>query len=141
MALQFKIKKGSKENLPKTGEKGCWYLTTDTHELFACLNEAEGDLTLHKVNDDETFNPTEITNKVNTLETDVTTLKALGTKTYDSYASLPNVGSEEVIYIIKDENATYRWVNDGKDRHYVCVGRDYSKIAIIDGGTAGQFTK
>lgn len=141
MALQFKIKKGLKDNLPKTGEKGCWYLTTDTHELFACLNEAEDDLTLHKVNDDETFNPTEITNKVNTLETDVTTLKALGTKTYDSYASLPNVGSEEVIYIIKDENATYRWVNDGKDRHYVCVGRDYSKITIIDGGTAGQFTK
>ena len=59
MTLQFKIKKGLKANLPETGEKGCWYLTTDTHELFACLNEAEGDLTLHKVNVDETFNPTE----------------------------------------------------------------------------------
>ena len=141
MTLQFKIKKGLKANLPETGEKGCWYLTTDTHELFACLNEVEGDLTLHKVNVDETFNPTEITNKVNTLETDVTTLKALGTKTYDSYASLPNVGSEEVIYIIKNENATYRWVNDGKPHNYECVGIDYSKISIIDGGTAGQFTK
>ena len=141
MALQFKIKKGLRENLPSVGELGCWYLTTDTHELFACLNEAEGDLTLHRVNIDETFDLTEITNKVNTLETDVTTLKALGTKTYDSYASLPNVGSEEVIYIVKNENAAYRWVNDGKDHHYMCVGRDFSKITIIDGGTASQFTK
>lgn len=87
------------------------------------------------------YDPVEITNKVNTLETDVAALKALGTKTYDSYVSLPDVGSEEVIYIVKNENATYRWVNDGESQHYTCVGRDYSKITIIDGGTASQFTE
>ena len=139
MALQFKIKKGLKANLPGTGELGCWYLTTDTNELYTCFDEEN--LTLKKVDAIGTFDPVEITNKVNTLETDVATLKALGTKTYDSYASLPNVGSEEVIYIVKNENATYRWVNDGKSQHYTCVGRDYSKITIIDGGTASQFTK
>ena len=139
MALQFKIKKGLKANLPSVGELGCWYLTTDTNELYTCF-DAEN-LTLKKVDATGTFDPIEITNKVNTLETDVTTLKALGTKTYDSYASLPNVGSEEVIYIVKNENAAYRWVNDGKDHHYMCVGRDFSKITIIDGGTASQFTK
>lgn len=139
MALQFKIKKGLKANLPETGELGCWYLTTDTNELYTCFDKEN--LTLKKVDAAGSFNPTEVVNKVNTLETDVSALKALGTKTYDSYASLPNVGSEEVVYIIKDENAVYRWVNDGKDRHYICVGRDYSKITIIDGGTASQFTK
>ena len=139
MALQFKIKKGSKENLPKVGELGCWYLTTDTNELYTCFDEEN--LTLRKVDASGTFDPVEITNKVNTLETDVNALKELGTKTYDSKASLPNIGSESVIYIVKNENATYRWVNDGKSQHYECVGRDYSKVTIIDGGTASQFTK
>ena len=138
MALQFKILKGLKENLPPKGELGCWYLTTDTNELYTCFDEEN--LTLKPVVAMGTFNPIEIAKKVDTLETDVAALKELGTKTYDSKASLPNVGSESVIYIIKDENATYRWVNDGKDYHYVCVGRDYSKVTVIDGGTASQFT-
>ena len=47
MALQFKIKKGLKANLPETGELGCWYLTTDTNELYTCFDEEN--LTLKKV--------------------------------------------------------------------------------------------
>ena len=41
----FQIKKGLKQNLFDdlgnlliTPEEGCWYITTDTFELFVCFN-------------------------------------------------------------------------------------------------------
>lgn len=142
--IKFKIKKGLKENLPKTaGERGCWYLTTDTHELFACLNEAEGDLTLYKVNDGGTFDPEEF----NQVKSDVAELKKKidgatgGVVTVATRSELPNVGATNVIYVITDENATYRYTDiaDENGFHYVAVGRDYNEISTINGGTAESF--
>ena len=51
-----------------------------------------------------------------------------------SYASLPAVGSESCLYVVKNKNKTYRW--DDTDNKYYCVGSDYNDIDIIDGGTA-----
>lgn len=143
MAIQFKIKKGLKASLPKTGELGCWYLTTDTKELYACIDEEN--LTLSKVNDAGSFDPTEINNKIDALDTRVTQIEgkvqdSSSTKTYASKAEFPNVGAENIIYIAEDENAVYRWDSElGESNHYVCVGRDYKEIKIIDGGDARQF--
>lgn len=53
---------------------------------------------------------------------------------YNSKLEFPNVGSENLIYIDKSENATYRW--DSETLSYVCVGRDYTEIGIITGGGA-----
>lgn len=49
-------------------------------------------------------------------------------------ASLPNVGSSSKIYIVEDENATYRW--DENTVKYYCIGRNYEDIKIISGGNA-----
>ena len=38
--IKFKIKKGLKENLFKetnVPEEGCWYITTNTQEVYICL--------------------------------------------------------------------------------------------------------
>ena len=52
----------------------------------------------------------------------------------ENKASLPNVGSEGVVYFVKSENATYRW--DDTDVRYYCVGRDHEEIKVINGGDA-----
>lgn len=50
-------------------------------------------------------------------------------------SELPNVGgSVHTVYFVKDESATYRF--DDEKLVYICVGRDYDNIKIINGGTA-----
>lgn len=55
-------------------------------------------------------------------------------KSANTRKNLPATGEENVVYIIVDENAQYRWSNELQD--YVCVGRDYTEISTINGGTA-----
>lgn len=146
MAIQFKIKKGLKDNLPKVGELGCWYLTTDTHELFTCLNGDEGDLTLHKVNDIETFDPTEINNRITELDNRVSSVETRvdnlqlesGVVRVTTIYDLPGVGDPNVVYVVVDQNAIYRWDSEGdsSNNHYICIGRDFESIQSIDGGNA-----
>ncbi len=52
----------------------------------------------------------------------------------DSLVSFPLIGNENLIYIDKSENATYRWDNEGLK--YYCIGRDYKQVEIINGGSA-----
>lgn len=50
-------------------------------------------------------------------------------------SELPNVGGNiHTVYFVKDENATYRF--DADNLVYICVGRDYDNIKIINGGSA-----
>ena len=50
-------------------------------------------------------------------------------------SELPNIGgSAHTVYFVKDENATYRF--DADSLVYICVGRDYNNIKVINGGTA-----
>jgi len=51
-----------------------------------------------------------------------------------NYASLPAVGSESCIYVVKNLNKSYRW--DDTTNSYYCIGSDYNDISIINGGTA-----
>lgn len=52
----------------------------------------------------------------------------------DSISNLPSVGNEICLYIVKNENKTYRW--DDVDIKYYCIGSDYNDIKTIDGGSA-----
>ena len=54
----------------------------------------------------------------------------------EALANLPNVGSENTVYFVKDENATYRW--DDAGLKYYCTGRDYNEIKVINGGNAEE---
>lgn len=54
----------------------------------------------------------------------------------EALANLPNVGSENTVYFVKDENATYRW--DEAGLKYYCTGRDYQEIKVINGGNAEE---
>ena len=59
-----------------------------------------------------------------------------GTMRVDTRALLPSVGDINFIYIVKDENALYRWDED--NLKYVPVARNYEEITLIDCGTAGS---
>ncbi len=50
----------------------------------------------------------------------------------DNIYEFPTIGSEKTLYCSLAENAVYRW--SAEVRHYICVGRDYSEIEIINGG-------
>ena len=54
----------------------------------------------------------------------------------EALANLPNVGSENMVYFVKNENATYRW--DEAGLKYYCTGRDYQEIKVINGGNAEE---
>lgn len=135
MAVQFKIMKGLSANLPQAQkEEGCWYLTTDTQELYVCLNN-----TLHKVSAMGSFDPKRVDaleGKVKGLESQIK--EASSTKSYPSFSDLPKEGAENIIYIVEDENAVYRYFNLNGESHYYCVGRDYENIAVIVGGDSSD---
>lgn len=54
----------------------------------------------------------------------------------EALVNLPNVGSENTVYFVKNENATYRW--DEAGLKYYCTGRDYQEIKVINGGNAEE---
>jgi hypothetical protein len=124
----FQIKRGLKQNLFDINgnlliapEEGCWYITTDTFELYACFN---GVLTL-----------------VNAAVSDFAEqLKQLEDKVdskiqkYGYRSSLPTKGEENVIYLVMAEKAEYCW--DEETQQYYCIGRDYREIQFIHGGKA-----
>lgn len=83
--VKFQIKRGLSANLESAERvKGCWYLTTDTHELFVC-------------NDGESLSP----------------MVAGGVQTYSSVTHLPRVGRANIVYFIVDNSGTsiYRYDN------------------------------
>jgi hypothetical protein len=124
---EFQIKRGLKTNLfdengvcilpPEQLIDGCWYLTTDTAELYVAMSDDSGNITLHSLlSDAETFGQS-----------------VEYVSTYDNLPSIEN-GKIGVLYVVLDEDATYRWDADG----YKCVGRDYREITMINGGTASK---
>ena len=131
MATHFQIKKGPYKNLFDANGvcilpehkliEGCWYLTTDTAEIFVCLkDESNNTLVLRKLNETK-YAPA-------------------------SGCGLLQVGSREdlyiserdpnTIYIVEDENATYKWFPTIND--FVCIGRNYEEITVICGGGAAS---
>lgn len=50
---------------------------------------------------------------------------------FKNYFEFPSIGETDKLYIAKDNNATYRF--DDKSNAYVCIGRDYTEIEVIQG--------
>lgn len=55
-----------------------------------------------------------------------------GAESYSSFAEFPTVGDPYRIYIDEGDNCVYRF--DAEKLKYYCVGRDYTKIEVINGG-------
>lgn len=124
---QFQIKKGLSTNLFDnvgnlliTPEEGCWYITVDTFQLYACF-----DGVVKKVGDVEDFEA-----RLSDLEEQVEKI----VQTYGYKSALPLKGEENVVYVVTDENAQYYW--NETTSSYFCMGRDYNEISVIDGGNA-----
>ncbi len=133
--MKFKIYKGLSLNLDNAPKiDGCWYITTDTQELYVCF-----DGVLHHINDTTSFDPTEMQNDIKNIKQDIADLEtkisqAHGNVTVDSYEDLPKPGLSDVLYTVKNENAVYYW--DSTTSAYSAVGRDYKEIKVIYGGSA-----
>lgn len=56
------------------------------------------------------------------------------TSTVSKFSDLPEIGEENIVYIVEEENATYRWEADTSK--YLCIGRETPVIQIICGGNA-----
>ena len=56
------------------------------------------------------------------------------TSTVSKFSDLPEIGEENIVYIVEEENATYRWEADTSK--YLCIGREPPVIQIICGGNA-----
>lgn len=135
--MKFKIYKGLSTNLDKAPKiEGCWYITTDTQELYVCF-----DGKLNHINDTSSFDPTEMQNDIKNIKQDLADLEtkvnqAHGSLTVKSRGELPSIGSADIVYIVEDENAVYRW--DTTNLKYFSVGRDYNEIEVIYGGSANN---
>jgi hypothetical protein len=52
----------------------------------------------------------------------------------NKYEELPAAGAPKLLYVVKNENASYRW--DDVNLQYYCIGRDYGEIQVLYGGSA-----
>lgn len=57
-----------------------------------------------------------------------------GSLQVETRGDLPSIGEENIVYFVKNENATFRW--DKSTLTYKCCGRDYTEIKTINGGNA-----
>ena len=137
---QFNIKKGLSTNLfDESGkakielQEGCWYLTTDTAELYVALM-IEGILTLKKANDTiSSFD--KLSEEVAELKEELqgkASIRTITTRTH-----LPTTGQINIVYIIEDENRGCIW----NGTNYVWTSPeqldipDYRDIELISGGS------
>ena len=51
-----------------------------------------------------------------------------------TFLEFPPIGDSSCIYIDDSESATYIW--DNTSLRYICTGRDYNNIKVIDGGNS-----
>ena len=50
---------------------------------------------------------------------------------FNNRYEFPSIGKENMIYVAKDENKTYRFNEDSLT--YYCIGSDYNEIEVIQG--------
>lgn len=56
--------------------------------------------------------------------------------TKDTIYDFPTIGSENCIYVCRNENKTYRF--DESELKYYCIGSDYNDITVINGGNSSN---
>lgn len=120
-------------------EAGCWYLTTDTYELFVGVETSSGEYTLKKINEKtSTGNNTDFEDALEALQKEVASLRTLKLyKRIDSEDDLPkNFDAEDF-----NPNITYYVVltdaegaNSGKVSTYIfdAVAKSYMCTNSID---------
>ena len=50
---------------------------------------------------------------------------------FNNRYEFPSIGKENMIYVARDENKTYRFNEDSLT--YYCIGSDYNEIEVIQG--------
>lgn len=152
MATEFKILRGKKSTLiTEDGTvlipsdkliNGYWYLTNDTAEVFVCLPDELGNLTLRKINEcnaDIDFPDMEsFEDRISALEADHTIT------TYGYRKLFPVVGEVNHIYVAEDEGRTYVY-SGGRYVHIAdqfmdedTDGDNIPDVRIIHGGSANK---
>ncbi len=129
--MQFQIKYGLRENIDKISDankiEGCWYICTDTLEVFVCIG-----------------NELQLIKAASSFDDDIIDLRervaALESSTKEVHVStlfdLPEIGQVGIVYIVVKENAAYRW--DAEGGNFICIGRDWKEIQCINGGDASS---
>lgn len=59
-------------------------------------------------------------------------------KTFKTYTELPSFGNgnENSLYVVKDENAIYRWDDDAQPHWIRISGNDWHEIKYVDGNSS-----
>ena len=130
--MQFQIKHGLRRNIDKIADankiEGCWYICTDTFEVFVCLN---GNLEPIKAASSFDDDIVDLKARVDALEA-----ASEAEVKVNTVFDLPEQGLSNIVYIVVKDNAAYRWnENTG---NYVCIGRDWMEINRINGGDASS---
>lgn len=130
--MNFQIKYGLRENIDKIADEnkidGCWYICTDTFEVFVCLNGHLEPIKAASSFDDDIK---DLEQRIQTVEnTALTEVKV------NTIFDLPEQGLGNIVYIVVKDNAAYTW--DSESQNYVCIGRDWMEIKRINGGDASS---
>lgn len=106
------------------------YMTSADHAILTQLKDSIGD---HNISESVT-NVEAVDNVINVTKANGQTFSStvVTIKQYASLSGFPSVGSNNIAYIDKSTNKTYRW--DDNDLKYYCIGSDYGAIQIINGG-------
>lgn len=130
--MTFQVKYGLRENIDKISDAnkidGCWYICTDTFEVFICLN---GKLEPIKASGSFDEDISDLKQRVQALE-DAKDAEVQVNTIFD----LPEQGQANIVYIVMKDNAAYRW--DESVETYICIGRDWQEIHRICGGNASS---
>ena len=140
MAQDFIIKKGHSSRLAQAELiENCWYLTTDTAEVFVALKQNNGTLELKKINECNIDTDLDL----ESFEGRIKKLEAERTHIYGYRKLFPLTGERDHFYIAEDEHRTYIWTNE----RYIHIAdsfdyvdhddnSDTPEVRIIYGGSA-----
>ena len=134
--MQFQIKYGLRANIDKIADvnkiEGCWYICTDTFEVFVCLKNNDGNLVLERIQASSSFDEEiiDLKQRVSALESSTKEIQV------NTLFDLPETGQVGIVYIVVKENAAYRW--DAEGSNFICIGRDWNEIQCINGGDASS---
>ena len=134
--MQFQIKYGLRANIDNIADvnkiEGCWYICTDTLEVFVCLRDSDNNLVLERIQASSSFDEDiiDLKQRVTALESSAKEVQV------STLFDLPQIGQVGIVYIVVKENAAYRW--DAEGGNFICIGRDWNEIQCINGGDASS---
>lgn len=143
MANEFIIKKGHSSRLFNIPQEqlieNCWYLTTDTAEVYVALRQENQLLELKKLNECNIDTDLDL----ESFENRLTALEAERTHVYGYRKGFPAIGERDHLYVAEDEHRTYVFSNN----RYIHIADKFEsedhddnpetpEIRIIYGGSA-----